>query len=213
MDFFKPPVYAGRMAGELKDKIRKIRLSLGLKQDEFGQRLQTNQSTVSRWERGALPDGVMLHRIAELANTTVEMLIGTDDIAVRPADSIPVVGFVGAGSAIYPYDDYPRGDGMDFVERPPFVTGQAVAVEVRGDSLFPVAEDGWRLVYAGQQAVVEEEILNRLCVVQLADGRMLVKRVIRGTAPQRYHLASTNAPLIEDVEITWAARVKAIIPD
>ncbi len=37
-------------------------------------------------------------------------------------------------------------------------------------------------------------------------------RVTRGTKPQHYHLVSTNAPTIEDVQIEWAARVKAIIP-
>lgn len=213
LDFYRAPVYAGCMAGELKDKIKKIRQSMGLKQDAFGEMLGTNQSTVSRWERGASPEGPMLQKIADLANTTVERLLGVDALSGTPANTIPVVGYVGAGAAVYPYDDYPRGDGMDFIERPAFVTGQAVAVEVRGDSLLPVAEDGWRLVYTGQQAILEEEVLNRLCVVQLTDGRMLVKRVTRGTSPQRYHLLSTNAPMIEDVEIMWAARVKAIIPD
>jgi hypothetical protein len=58
----------------------------------------------------------------------------------------------------------------------------------------------------------ESEVLNRLCVVQLTDGRAMVKRVMRGSEPQRFHLASTNAPLIENAELIWAAPVKAIIP-
>jgi len=213
LDFKPAAVYAGGMTAELKDKIKKIRWALGLNQGAFGELLGTNQSTVSRWENGSSPEGPMLQKIADVANTTVERLLGDDGVTGAPANKIPVVGYVGGGAEVYPYDDYPRGDGMDFVDRPPFLTGQAVAVEVRGNSLFPVAEDGWRLVYTGQQSLVEEEVLNRLCVVQLVDGRMLVKRIMRGTAPQRYHLASTNAPLIEDVEIVWAARVKAIIPE
>lgn len=210
-DFPSAPLYVGCMETNLSEKIKAIRSSLGLNQTEFAERVGTTQSTVTRWEKGSEPRGEHLQRLAELANTTVERLLNISDLT-SPTDHIPVVGYVGAGAAIMPYDDYSHGDGHDFVERPPFVEGKAVAVEVKGDSLYPVAEDGWRLVYAGEQTVIEEDVLNKLCVVQLEDGRMLVKRLMRGTKPQHYHLASTNAPLIEDVRITWAARVKAIIP-
>lgn len=196
----------------LAEKIRAIRAAAGLTQTEFADALGTTQSTVTRWERGSIPSGDLLQAIATFANTTVERLLGTDDLAAVPGGTIPVVGFVGAGSVVLPYDDFARGDGWDHVERPPFVKGQVVAVEVRGDSLLPVAEDGWRLVYAGEQTLEESEIINKLCVVKLADGRMLVKRVMRGSKPGRYHLLSTNAPMIENAEVEWASQVKAIIP-
>jgi transcriptional regulator with XRE-family HTH domain len=201
-------LYMSRLA----EKIRAIRIATGLTQVEFADRLGTTQSTVTRWEKGSIPQGDMLQAIATLANTTVERLMGTDDLAAVPGGTIPVVGFVGAGSVVLPYDDFSKGDGLDHVERPPFVKGQVVAVEVRGDSLLPVAEDGWRLVYAGEQTLDEGEILNRLCVVKLADGRALVKRMMRGSEPGRYHLLSTNAPIIENAQVEWAAPVKAIIP-
>lgn len=213
LDFSLPPIYAGSMGGNLGEKIRKIRVSMGLEQDQFAEKLGTTQSTVSRWERGSKPGADFLRKIADMANTTIDRLLGIDDLAAVPANQIPVVGYVGAGATVIPFDDYAKGDGMAYVDRPAFVTGQAVAVEVRGDSLWPVAEDGWRLVYTGQQAVLEEEVLNRLCIVQLVDGRMLVKRIAKGSIPQRYHLISTNAPIMEDIEVVWAARVKAIIPD
>lgn len=201
-----------RMNKPLAQKIRAIRKTLNLNQTEFGERLGVNQSTVVRWEKGAVPAGDLLQGIATMANTSVERLMGTDSLAATPDGMLPVVGYVGAGAAVMPFDDYSAGDGMDHIERPSFVQGRAVAVEVRGDSLLPVAEDGWRLIYTGEQTMLEEQVLNRLCVVKLIDGRMLVKRIIRGSQPQRYHLLSTNAPIIEDVEIEWAARVTAIIP-
>jgi transcriptional regulator with XRE-family HTH domain len=206
------PVYAGTMTGKLAEKIKAIRCAAGLGQTEFGERMGVSQSTVVRWERGSRPQSDALHRIAEFANTTIERLMDLDDLSGTSPGDIPVVGYVGAGAEVFPYDDYAHGEGLDHVERPPTVTGRAVAVEVRGDSLLPTAENGWRLVYTGEQTIVEDEVLNRICVVQLADGRMLVKRIMRGSRPQRYHLVSTNAPIIEDVEILWAARVKAIIP-
>jgi phage repressor protein C with HTH and peptisase S24 domain len=126
---------------------------------------------------------------------------------------IPVVGYVGAGASVYPVDDEHEADGFETIERPPFITGEAIAVEVRGDSLIPVAEDGWKLIYTGEQDVLEDEVLNKLCVVALTDGRVLVKRIVRGSQPRRYHLLSTNAPMIEDAQVLWAARVRAIIPN
>lgn len=209
--FPMPPIYAVGMGNTLAERIKAIRQAKGLNQTEFAEVIGTTQSTVTRWERGSEPGGAHLRAIAEYAGTTVERLLGTDELTVG-ADAVPVVGYVGAGAAVHPFDDYPHGDGMDHVERPPFVSGRAVAVEVRGDSLLPTAEDGWRLIYTGEKTIVEDEVLNRICVVQLVDGGMLVKRVMRGSKPQRYHLVSTNAPIIEDVEIAWAARVKAIIP-
>lgn len=204
--------YRVLMAGNLAEKIKAIRVRMSLTQTEFAEALETTQSTVARWEAGSQPGGEMLQRLANLANTTVDRLLGLSQLS-EGDDAIPVVGYVGAGAQVLPFDDYAKGGGMDYIERPPGVTGEAVAVEVQGDSLFPTAENGWRLIYAGEQTVLEEEVLNKLCVVKLADERVMVKRVMRGSRPQRYHLVSTNAPVIEDAEILWAARVKAIIPN
>jgi transcriptional regulator with XRE-family HTH domain len=201
-----------RMATSLADRIKKLRLSIGEKQDEFADRLGVSQATVARWEGGSTPKPDALHALAELADLSVEEFLGKP--ARVPADlgEIQVVGYVGAGAAVYAYDDEPHGGGFGSVERPPFVRGKAVAVEIKGDSLYPVAEDGWRLIYAGEQTMLESEVLNRLCVVKLLDGRVLVKRILKGSSPQRYHLVSNNAPMLEDVEVEWAAPVKAIIP-
>lgn len=210
--FFDGPDYGSEMNTTLSDRIKAIRQGLGLNQTEFGERLDATQSTVARWEKGSQPSANYLHKIADLANTTVDSLLGLDAMQALSASTIQVVGYVGAGAVVVPIDDYAKGDGMGFIERPPSVHGKAVAVEVQGDSLFPVAENGWRLVYTGDQTMDESEVLNRLCIVKLVNGQILVKRVVKGSVKQRYHLVSTNAPMIEDAEIEWAAIVKAIIP-
>ena len=197
----------------LADTIRAIRKARGLNQSEFAEVVGATQSTVTRWETGSVPGGEYLHKIAGFANITVEQLMGTDEWASGGDNNILVVGYVGAGAEIIPFDDFAKGNGFDHVARPPFVRGRAVAVEVRGDSLLPVAENGWRLIYSGDQTLDESAVLNRLCVVRLTDDRVLVKRVMRGGVPGRYHLVSTNAPMIEDAALVWAARVIAIVPD
>lgn len=204
--------YGAGMGLELSNRIKLLRKKLGKTQVEFADMLEVSQGTVSRWEKGSMPEPEHLMRLSELDGMSIEQFLGNNRIGPFSGEPIPVVGFVGAGAAVYPVDDLPQGGAYDTEERPPFVEGRAVAVEVRGDSLIPVAEDGWRLVYVGEQTIVEEDVLNRLCVVALTDGRILVKRILRGSEPQRYHLASTNAPMIENAEVLWAARVKAIIP-
>jgi transcriptional regulator with XRE-family HTH domain len=203
--------YHAGMAVDLAERIKALRLAMGKNQTEFAELIDSTQGTVARWESGSVPKHAALRKLAKLARQSVEDFVSGASFG-EPDGDIPVVGYVGAGAAIYAFDDEPLGQGFDAVERPAFVKGGAVAVEVRGDSLFPVAEEGWRIVYTGEQTLVEEDVLNRLCVVRLLDGRTLVKRVLRGTKAQRYHLASTNAPMIEDAEIEWAARVKAIVP-
>jgi transcriptional regulator with XRE-family HTH domain len=206
--------YLPDMAIQLSTKIQLLRKKTGLTQPEFADRVGVSQGTVSRWEKGSAPSHSHLVELAKLDGTSLdEFLLGA---VGRPAsdnrEPIPVVGYVGAGATVLPLDDTNEADGFDTIERPPFITGQAIAVEVRGDSLIPVAEDGWKLIYTGEPEMLEEEVLNKLCVVALVDGRILVKRIVRGTKPQRYHLLSTNAPMIEDVEVLWAAKVRAIIP-
>lgn len=196
----------------LADTIRAIRIAADMNQTQFGEVFGVGQSTVTRWEGGSMPKGEHLKAIANFANTTVERLLGSETLSSTPGNQIPVVGYVGAGAAVFPYDDFARGDGIAHINRPSFVKGQVVAVEVQGDSLLPTAENGWRLIYAGNQTLDEDQVLNRLCVVKLVDERMMVKRVTRGTEAGRYHLVSTNAPMIEDVQIEWAAPVTAIIP-
>ena len=205
--------YPVAMSNMLADRIKALRMKMGLNQTQFGEAVGYSQGMVTRWEQGAQPKHDALQALAALAGTTVDQFLSSSQAdGVAAGGDIPVVGYVGAGAAVYPIDDLAKGDAYDTVERPPFVRGSAVAVEVRGDSLVPVAEDGWRLVYSGERTILEEEVLNRLCVVELADGRMLVKRIVRGSKPQRYHLISTNAPMIEDAAIVWAAKVKAIVP-
>jgi len=210
---FAGKVYSVLMAGDLSEKIKVIRNSLGLNQVEFAEKLNVGQSTVARWENGAVPRGEKLQQIADLANTTVERLFGVSELIAASQHDIPIVGYVGAGAEVLPFDDYAKGHGMEYIERPPSVTGDVVALEIKGDSMYPTAENGWKLVYAGEQTVLEDDVLNRLCVVKLADGRMLIKRIARGSIPGRYHLISSNTPIIENAEIAWAARVKAIIPN
>jgi len=124
-----------------------------------------------------------------------------------------VVGYVGAGQAVLSHDDHALGGGLEEVEGPEGVGRDSiVAVRIRGDSMHPM-RDGWLLFYRRDQEGVPDDCLNRLCIVKLAnDGPILVKELHRGYAPNRYLLASWNAPPIENADLEWAAAVLSIRP-
>jgi transcriptional regulator with XRE-family HTH domain len=139
-----------------------------------------------------------------------------------PAAGIPVVGFVGAGAEIYAIDDHEHGAGLDEVDAPPGAAGRdIVAVRIRGDSMFPVFQDGWTVYYGERITMVHSpaegqlqnaadplsDYFSKPCAVRLVDGRTMLKTLKRGTVPGRYNLVSYDGRDIEDVELDWAARI------
>lgn len=116
------------------------------------------------------------------------LMFGTQD-ATRKA--VPLVGHVGAGAQIFSIDD---GD-LDEIEPPPGIGPSAVAVLVRGSSMYPRYFDGDLLIYDGH--VTPAQASGQECVVSLMDGRKLVK-VVRFRAGA-VTLESYNAPPIENL--------------
>jgi len=175
-----------------------------ISQDKLAEMVGSGRSTIVKLESGKLPmTEEWAKRLAPALN-------------LRPSDlykgpQVRVIGYVGAGQRVYAYDDMLYSG--DTIDRPPMTSGDLLSVEVKGDSMLPLAEEGWHIVYTAGATVDENEVIGRVCVVQMdEDGAMLVKRVIRGTKPYHYHLVSMNAAAIEDVKLRWAAVVKAIVP-
>jgi phage repressor protein C with HTH and peptisase S24 domain len=127
-----------------------------------------------------------------------ELLFGTD--------KVKVIGYVGAGAEVIPIDDHAQGAGLEEIDRPAGVTGPVVALIVRGDSMFPRYKEGEYLLHGDRQP--PDGLVGRECVVWLADGRVLVKELMRG-ASGLYSLFSHNAPIIENVSVEAASPVLA----
>jgi transcriptional regulator with XRE-family HTH domain len=183
--------------------LRKAREAAGLSQTELGEAVGSGRSTIVKLENGTLP-------LSEAWARRLAPALGVRASELFSGPTLPVVGFVGAGQRVYAFSDM-EGAG-ETIDQPPYTSMDDVAAEVRGDSMLPLAEDGWHIVYTHETSLDERAVLNRVCIVCLEDDTMLVKRVMRGSQPQHYHLISTNAPAIEDVRLKWAATVKAIVP-
>lgn len=125
------------------------------------------------------------------------LLYGRGSAGKKP---VPLVGFVGAGAEVFSIDD---GGSLDEIEPPPGIGPHAVAVQVRGDSMYPRYMEGDTLIYDAH--VPLEKADGQECVVALRDGRRFVK-IVRVTNSS-VQLESFNAPPIRDQDVEWAGPI------
>lgn len=128
------------------------------------------------------------------------MVVEPKSLPGEPRSTLNVVSYIGAGAEVIPVDD---GDNIAQIDLDFPIPPGSVAAIVRGDSMYPIFEDGDLVAYGGEP-LPPEKAVGSTCVVQVADGRMLIKRVRRGSQPGLYTLTSSNAPDIEDVPLDWA---------
>lgn len=162
--------------------------------------------------------GENLAKLAAVLGVSATWLLtgedGPEENGERPPTRVvPIVGYVGAGSEAHYYDIAQSPD--EFASLPAGVNIKSIvdvaAIEIRGDSLGNFL-NGWLVFYDDVKAEPDPSMLRELCVVGLTDGRVLVKKLMKGSTPGRYHLLSQTEGMIEDVEVLWAAKVRAMAP-
>lgn len=182
------------------DKVRAILALDGWKQERLAAELDVAQSTINRIFNGKSdPRGELRDKI----NDAYARLVSKDGEAEK---TVRLAGYVGAAQTVYQFDE----DGAGFVEAPPGASAMTEAVEVRGESMLPLYEDGTLLYYSRQ--LPPDMMLNRRAIIRLADERVLVKTLRRGSERGLFTLVSLNAPDIEDVAVEWAAPIDWIKP-
>lgn len=128
--------------------------------------------------------------------------------AIAPKE-VRLVGYVGAGAEAHFYAT--ADDPNETVPAPDNWTPDMVAVIVMGESLGELF-DRWLVFYDQVKSPVTADMIGRLCVVGLPDGRVLVKKIKASKSPGLYHLLSNTEGPILDVAVDWAARVKTMMP-
>lgn len=148
--------------------------------------------------------------LAPILKTTVGWLLsGTGDEESAEPRTVPIVGYVGAGSEAH---YYASGDGeLDEVEAPEGAAPQTVGVLIRGESMGPLLEN-WLVFYDDVRSPITEDLFGRVCVVGLANGKVLIKLVQPSRTKGFYHLLSNAEGPMLDQEVNWAARVKTMRP-
>lgn len=121
-----------------------------------------------------------------------------------------IVGKAGAGpdGAVL----FATGDGyFGEVPAPEGATENTSALEVEGDSMRGLANDGW-LIFYDEKESPREDHMGEPCVCFLEDDRVLVKTPYPGSQPGLFHLESVNAPMMRDIAVRYFAFVTDIKP-
>lgn len=193
-----------RMKSIRSNNIEIKRLAAGMTREQLATKLDTTATTIYRKERG---DRQL--RAEELEDYARALGCSPQDL-IGSSHKVQVVGYVGAGAKVYPLDN---SNALEFVDSPIGMVDPSIqAVFVRGDSQEPQLEDGWTLFYKRQDVGVLPECLGCLCVVQLSDDGIMVKKVKQGSKAGHFHLLSKNADPILDAELLWASKVIDIRP-
>ena len=138
---------------------------------------------------------------------------------VRPSDvledmddqTIPLMGFIGAGSEIMPEFEQVPPEGLDQIHVPFPLPAEMIALEVRGDSMLPVYKDGHVLIVYAEQKRPLTAFFVEEAAVRTSDGRRFLKTIMKGTG-NTVTLMSFNAAPIEGVSLEWIGEIFAAIP-
>lgn len=129
---------------DLATKIRQLRRSLGLNQTEFATRFPVTQASVSRWEKGSMPEPEALAKIAEMMDTDVRSLLNADfspTTGVRPR--LFVKGAVAAGiwkdAVEWPEEEWVPYSGGAHIDAP---MDRRFGLVVEGESMNEVYRPG-----------------------------------------------------------------------
>lgn len=186
---------------EQAERLRHARELRGFKTaKEASIRFGFNYNTYSQHERGqvgitrAAKDYARAYRVSEAWLLTGEGVAEETRFA-------PIKGLAGAGPDGTVL--FATGDG-DFgqVQAPLDASPSVEALEVRGTSMYGVANDGWLIFYEDKE-VPSQAHMGELCVCWLEDDRVLVKIPQPGSEPGLFHLESANAPTMRDIAVRY----------
>lgn len=209
--------HKGGMEQDIPGVLRRIMERISGGQVELTKRLggKISQPTVSRWLDGAEPKGGNYRRIMDLAREVGAIgdeSVTSEDVAVgmdsnTPERTVPIAGFVSAGAEAK-FIPLPAGE-LDRVPAPPGATDLTQCLQVRGDSLGELF-DRWLVFYDDVRSPITPDLIGKLCIVGLADERVVVKKIKREGG--HYVLVSNTEPPIVGATIVWAAKVTDMRP-
>ncbi len=219
-------------ASDILKRIDQRRAALQAAGENASDREISKLATGSEFTLGSIRKGIKngsqrgistetLGKLAPVLKTSVEWLTRNsgpevaeefrlDEMTAIDEDgpTVPLVGFVSAGAQAI---NIPLHENeLDRVPAPSDTTPKTRALEIRGDSLGELF-DRWIVYFDDEQRPVSPDLLNRLCIVALQDGRVLVKKIKRASDGSFDLISNTEKP-IRNVQIKWAARVKHMAP-
>lgn len=151
---------------------------------------------------GTTPSIENLQSVCEVLGVTVSYIM-TGEVPVF--QSINVIGKSSFGEG---WDALHNSEKPDDV---PMRTdgGEAIAIEVQGDSMRPFYRDRDVLIGAKSIGKHVDNLLGLDCIVMTEDGRRFIKALHRGSVRGTYTLRSLahGKPDVDNVKLLWAAPI------
>lgn len=195
-------------------RIKQAREKRSMSQEELGEQLGLNKSTIQRYESGQVQriKTPIIENMAKILNVNCDWLIQKSDdpgtfrepsniSCVIDSDQIhriPVFESVSAGFGAYA--DSEIIDYIPVVIKNRYDVDDTIALKVKGDSMYPKIEDGDTIVVRRQTSVDSGDI----AVVMLDNDEGLVKSVVYGSTWIELHSLNKKYPVqrFEGVEVT-----------
>lgn len=197
---------------DIPSVLKAIARAAKVKQTGLGDLIGVSQPQISRYMKGSKPGKDAYDKIMDAARRygVLSDDLGSEDVAAGlsrgrdPARRLRVKGSVGAGGQALLYSEG-QGDHGSIPAADNDPPG-AVAALIVGTSL-GLFFDGWYAIYDNVRDPLTDDLIGKLCIVGLEDGRVLIKKVVRNG--RRLDLLSNkeDEPAIEDARIAWAAKV------
>jgi len=172
-----------------------------------------SKQNIDRWakqERRLVPEDAA--KLAPHLNSTIADLLLLSEMDAEPprAPTTTIVGKAGAatdGRVIY---EEGQG-GLGTVSVPEGASEQSVAIEIEGYSMGVLA-DGALIFYTEVHAAPTDDMLGQIVIVGTDRQEVLLKRLLRGSAPGLFDLESINGPIKRDQKVLWAAHIDSLVP-
>jgi len=187
----------------LGQRIRARREEIGLSQSELARRAGVSQPVINVLERGGATTSRYLATIARALAVDVADLDPrfASAAAASPTVSIEIVGLVGAGAGV-DWEDDERGN-LSPARAPRF--DHALAFRVVGESMLPRFRPGEVLLFSREPQTLDR-LADQVAMVQLVDGRRMIKIIRRSGQADRWTLESHNAEPMTGQEVLAAWR-------
>lgn len=176
-------------------RLRALRQTLGISQVELARRIGRHQTVIGPYERDEYePSREVIERLAVALETSPEYLY----FGRSPQQTaLAVAGRVGGAGLIES-----EGGGLVSLR-----DSQLVGYRLADDSMAPVFRAGQLLLIVAAPEDEPARLLGRDVLAELADGRMLLRRLMPGAEPGRFDLAGYNAPALLSVAVRTARLV------
>lgn len=129
-------------------------------------------------------------------------------LGIGESAPIPIRGFVGGGGEVefYELDE-------DRLRKAPPIKGstpKTIALIVNGPALGPLLERA-AIYYEDTRSTPTQEMMGKLCVVGLSDGRVLIRKLQESRLKKRFHLILPNVDPIMDSPVEWASLISTSV--